>query len=215
MSYRRSTVLDAGASAGGPLRKSKSDRLLELGRQRREARWQGYRCIGDFQGGAYECEHVSPITKAACNIDSDVFVLLQDWSSERNLERRLDPGARDLGYTPSEPTNKRLAELLRAHFNLDLADVYATNMFPFVKPGTMTEGIPRHDLSRAAREFAIPQIEIVNPRLVVCLGLDTFSAMRQVLKAKPVRSLTEALASPVRIGGQTSGVRPTLGTMGR
>jgi len=87
--------------------------------------------------------------------------------------------------------------LLKSHFNLDLADTYGTNLFPFIKAGSLSSAIPIRDLERAAREFALPQIEIVEPKVVICLGLRTFNALRRVLGTEPFKNVAAAIASPI------------------
>jgi restriction system protein len=79
---------------------------------------------------------------------------------------------------------------------VELADVYGTNLFPFIKKGGMSSSIPMNDLIRAAKEFALPQIRIVRPKLIVCLGLNTFNALRIACKHPPVQRMNEAIASP-------------------
>ena len=61
----------------------------------------------------------------------------------------------------------------------------------------MSAYIPVADLKRAAQEFALPQIRIVQPSLVVCLGLATFSAIQRACGLKPSPRLAEAIASPL------------------
>lgn len=63
---------------------SKPARLLALAKLRQATRWPNYTSIGDYHGGIYECDLVSPFTKAAGIVDSEIMVLLQDWSSEKN-----------------------------------------------------------------------------------------------------------------------------------
>jgi hypothetical protein len=178
----------------------KPARLLSLARLRQATRWAGYRSIADYHGGVYECDFVSPYTKSAGNVDAEIMVLLQDWCSHESLSGPLDEAARDLGYTPSEPTNRNLARLLQATFGLSISDVYATNLFPFVKPRGMSEPILDSDLVRAAREFALPQIEIVNPSLVVCLGMVTFNALRVTCGLPVAENMDMALNSPFMAG---------------
>jgi hypothetical protein len=169
--------------------------LLALAQKRKTTSWPGYRQIGDFHDGAYECDFVSPYTKSAGNVDADIFVLLQDWSSDEAL-RDLDSDCVRYGLRRALPTNKRLVELLRSHFGVELKDIYATNLFPFIKRGGISNSIPMNDLVRAAQEFAFPQIQIVRPKLVVCLGLNTFNAIRAVYRHSPARRMDEAIASP-------------------
>jgi restriction system protein len=80
-----------------------------------------------------------------------------------------------------------------------MSEVYATNVFPFVKLGG-NSSIPHRDLVRAAREFALPQIEIVRPRLAVCLGKATFNAVAVAAGGRRAKSLAEAIASPFEFG---------------
>jgi len=60
--------------------------------------------------------------------------------------------------------------------------------------------IPLRHLRRAAEEFALPQIKIVCPKLVVCLGSDTFGAICLASGKKPSQTLASAIDSPFRLG---------------
>jgi len=176
---------------------SKREALLALAKKRQAARWSGFSCIGDYHDSVYECAFVSPYTKAAGCIDAEIVVMLQDWSSDGNLSGPVDHDAVKIGHTPTLATNRNLRRLLRSTFDVDLTDVYATNLFPFIKPGPMSGPIPHHDLVRAANEFALPQISIVDPVLVVCLGLATFNALRHAVGGLELSgSLGSAIESP-------------------
>ena len=90
----------------------KHSQLLELAQKRKRSRWNGYKCIGDYHGGVYECDYVSPYTKGAHNVDSDIMVILQDWSSDQRISGEPDQEGMKYGYTPSLGTNKNLIRLL-------------------------------------------------------------------------------------------------------
>jgi hypothetical protein len=80
------------------------------------------------------------------------------------------------------------------------ADVYATDVFVFIKPGKMGERIPSLDLKRSAEEYGIPQIRIINPNYVICIGSSTYNSIRSVcgLTYMPIkRSFSE---KPLEIG---------------
>jgi hypothetical protein len=66
----------------------KQRKLKLLARKRQRSRWKGYHCLGDYHGGIYECDHVSPYTKSAGNVDSEIMVMLQDWSSDAALRQK-------------------------------------------------------------------------------------------------------------------------------
>jgi uracil-DNA glycosylase len=178
----------------------KDARLRELTLLRKKTRWPGYKCIGDYHEGKYECHFVSPYTRSACNVDSEVMILLQDWSCDDVLSGPYLDARCTVGHDPNRGTNKRLKDLLCRHFGLELKDVYATNVFPFVKLGAISASIPLRDLVRAAREFALPQIEIVEPSLAVCLGKAVFDAVALAAGRRRTGSLAEAIASPFEIG---------------
>jgi uracil-DNA glycosylase len=129
------------------------------------------------------------------------MVFLQDWTSDESIRRGLDEDCVKLGYTPSLPTNRNLIRLLQLHFHVSLRDIYATNLFPFIKPRHMGSAIPRRDLVRAAAEFGLPQIQIVQPALVICLGLPTFNALREVCGHSRVYPMAAAIRSPFSLDG--------------
>ena len=82
------------------------------------------------------------------------------------------------GHDPGLRTNVKLKSLLHRYLGLRLENTYGTNLFPFIKQGHISARIPASDLARAAREFALPQIEIVNPRVVLALGRRTSDVLR-------------------------------------
>lgn len=87
--------------------------------------------IGDFHGGVYDCDHVSPWTKSADNPDAEVMIVGQDWASIEMLSGPIHPERVRLGYDPERSTNQNLQRLLRDHFSLAFGKTYATNAFPF------------------------------------------------------------------------------------
>jgi len=93
----------------------KTTRLFQLARKRQASRWPGYLPLVEYHNGAYECEFVSPYTKAAGNVDAAVMIVLQDWSSHDRLSGGLDADAIEHGHTPSLPTNRNLKRLLGVH----------------------------------------------------------------------------------------------------
>jgi restriction system protein len=207
---RELKALTAGAKKCGTI-EAKSEALQKLVRKRQSMgpsmRLGGYACIEDFHNGAYECkEYVSPWTKSGCNLDAVIMVVGQDWSSADALtgNGRPDPVRARLGYDPCSRTNKNLDRRLREHFALDRADCYLTNMFPFVKPGKKSaNNIRWGDMKRCAREFTLEEVRIVAPRLVLCLGLETFSAFSVAAGRKKPRNMEEAIKSSFEFEGST------------
>ena len=182
----------------------KTTALLALAWLRQSKRLEGYACIGDFHGGLYECDHVSPYTKSGPNVDAKIMVIGQDWASADALAASPpDLESAQLGYSPGLPTNRNLDDLLARHFDVDRSDCYLTNLFPFLKPGGMSAGIRRKDLVHCAKTFTLEEIRIVAPRIVICLGLETFLALRTAAGIKGSLKMAEAIASPFRFGNSS------------
>lgn len=198
---------------------NKATRLRDIALRRQATRWEGYGSIADYpegaDKGAYECDFVSPYTKSARNLDASLMLLLQDWASEDVLKGPVLPERVEHGHDPSRPTNRRLKELLRQHLKLELGEVFATNVFPFVKRGSMNATIPFRHLVRAAKDFAIPQIEIIGPRIAVCLGKAAYDAVaKAAVNQKRALTLDAAIGSRFLIGTTEVWCQAHTGTMG-
>jgi restriction system protein len=166
----------------------KERRLAALAQQRRSEVPAGYFCVSRFHDRKYDCDFVSPWTKSAHNVNAELMIVAQDWASEEFLNKPFDPKLAKLGYGEHLETNCGLFGLLEAHVGLEFGETYATNVFPFIKPKNMSASIRRPLLIDAARKYAVPQIEIVNPLMVICLGISTFDAIRAALSDRPERA---------------------------
>lgn len=161
---------------------AKQSALLSLARKRQADTLESYSLkYFHFRDFGCECDHVVPWTISASNVDADLMLIAQDWASEDFLtglsedERQVQ---RALGQFPALPTNQNIRSLLQEHMGLSFSDTYATDVFPFVKPGKMDARIPFRDLVRSAATYSLPQIEIVRPKMVLCLGSASFNAVR-------------------------------------
>lgn len=209
---------------GPTVNKKTNTALAPLVQKRRNANRHNYtrryKCIGDYHAGAYECDYVSPYTKCAANLNADIMVILQDWASDDYLAGPFDQNLNTFGRDPDIRTNINLDKLLCAHCKLAIGQIYATNLFPFVKFGEMTEKIPMGDLIKAAREFCVPQLRIVSPKIAVCLGLDCFNAMRAALTedgkpTPPIKNINEAIKKPFTYEKTTVFCQAHTGQLGR
>jgi uracil-DNA glycosylase len=120
---------------------------------------------------------ISPYTKGAHSLGG-IAVVLQDWASSNGLINADKPLINAYGRTPDLLTNKRLEKLLKVVFNLELAGVYVTNIYPFVKSGGMSSPLRIGLVREAARELAIPELQIVKPTLVLALGKNAEAILR-------------------------------------
>lgn len=140
----------------------------------------GYKQVGDFHGGVFDVNRrVSPWSTTAQNTESSVMLVGQDWSSDSHLSLPLEKNliTQKLGYDPRLKTNKNLKKLLFSTFGILFEDAYATNVFVFVKPGKMSSRIPSKLMNYSAVNYAIPEIRIVNPKIVICLGASTYNCL--------------------------------------
>lgn len=158
-----------------------------------------YRQIEDFHNRFYDVpEWLTPWTKSACNVDSNLMIIGQDWAADSLLLKAPDLSLRDLGYGKKVRTNVNLQELLHKALGFTFADIYATNAFVFVKSGGMNARIPLKDLCKSVEEYALRELEIVRPKLALCLGVSTFKAFRKALK-HPSITEKEICARPIYI----------------
>ena len=194
---------------------NKTKLLTELAHKRQQAKWDGFHQLAEYHNGIYECDFVSPYTKSAGNVDADIFILLQDWCSHEKLSGQICADSRDLGHTRSVPTNQNLKRLLQQHLGLKLDETYGTNLFPFIKKGDMSSSLPLKAMIRAAEEFALPQIEIVAPKIVICLGLNTFRALRIATGLGNVKNFEDAFNQPFEHHGSRIWLQAHTGRLGQ
>ena len=179
----------------------KAQAYKKLAKKRQTQCFEGYFNIGDYHDGAYECDHVSPYTKGAFNLDAEVMFFLQDWASDEWMRTPINPESFELGRSNKFPTNRNMEKWFKQHFNLEIEDTFGTNVFPFIKKGSMSAGIPDKDVKRAAIEFGAPMVDIVKPKVVIAFGLKTFNGLRTAAGLKPVSKLAEAISLPFLLNG--------------
>lgn len=194
---------------------TKEEQLLELAKMRQQNVPHGFKGIVEYHKGVYECDYVSPYTKTAKNVDAEIMLILQDWSCDENLSKPVDLDVVNLGRTPGLPTNKNLEVLLETHFGILLSDTYSTNLFPFIKPGKISAPIPFKYLREAAINFAIPQVQVVSPKVVVCLGLKVFNAICKELGRPIAKNLSTAISAHFHFGNTIIWAQSHPGGLGR
>lgn len=177
----------------------KKSALAELVTKRRSEQHAEYHHLHTYDDGYWNFDFVVPWTKSVCNLDAKLMIVGQDWASEDFLLKHNSDEKRDkrklTGQDEWLQTNRYLKELLKKHFDLEFSDVYATDVSIFIKPGTMSADIPMKDLLYCAEKYAVPQIEIIQPVMVLCLGAKTFKSVRCALGGKSI-SFKEACSPP-------------------
>jgi restriction system protein len=180
----------------------KKDALSNLILLRKQDKNPKYVALSDFDSGYYDGDWISPWSISACNLDADLMIVAQDWSSTETLEsqRWSDPALKEArrrcGHDADLATNRNLKALLKRHFELEFADTFATNVFVFIKRGKISAKIPAKDLTYCAETYTLPLIEIVRPHMVLCLGQDTFNAVQRALGDPPSKLKEASLSNP-------------------
>jgi uracil-DNA glycosylase len=144
----------------------------------------GWFLLRDVLNGRFdEDDHVVPWSRT-CDLDAEIMLIAQDWDSFDKISereeyhlRQIEQAGRDIGLT----TNWRIDDFLLRYFNLRYHQVFATDLFPFIKPTTNSK-FGKGWLSQCARDYAIPQIDIIGPRMVICLGNDAYSTIKDELE---------------------------------
>lgn len=150
---------------------------LALARERAATTFHPYKQPEEF--GYDFREWVSPYTKGA-HVLGTVALVLQDWASEDGLSCSTNPEIQAHGRLPRLRTNQTLETLLRTVLCRSLSDVYATNAFPFVKPGGMSGSLRKSDVLAVAHRFLHREIEIARPSLVLALGAVASYALQAI-----------------------------------
>jgi restriction system protein len=164
---------------------SKEDNLRALARIRKADRVIGYKTFGEYHGGRYDVnDFVVPWTISAHNYEADLLIMGQDWNSDGNLSGPFNQRQADTGQIAELASNRNLKTLLKDHCALSFCETYSTDAFPFVKMGTMSASIRWKDFICATEKYALPQIEIVRPKVVVALGSVTYNALRKLVGYK-------------------------------
>lgn len=128
--------------------------------------------VGDFGEDLDTDEYVTPYTKGSNNLCSDIMLVLHDWSSENELQKlKIGSDKRnevvEKGRDEGKPTNTRVKNLLSEYLGKELEEIYATNAFPFIKPGPMSNGIYPNQFQYCVRKYTVEEIKIVQPKVVI------------------------------------------------
>ena len=121
---------------------------------------------------------VSPYTKGAHCLHG-IAIVLQDWASAEWLRKVHRPEVQELGRDPTLRTNTRLEALLRKVLGIGLSEVYATNAFPFVKPGGMSAPLAQSVVDATVAEYTAHELRIASPRLVLAFGKLAANALQK------------------------------------
>lgn len=182
----------------------KLEDLKRLALLRKSDQLSGYINPADIFDGKYDAGFfVSPFTRSASNLNAEIMLIAQDWASVESLSKLDRQTSEELifkGYSEHLPTNRRLRFLLKEYLNVDFSDTYATNLFVFIKHGSISAKIKTSDLVYSAEKFTLREISIVKPRIVICLGATVFKIISRLVSNRAVL-LKNSLDAPLSYSG--------------
>lgn len=127
----------------------------------------------------FDTEHIGPWTAWQGRIDADVMVIAQDFGDERYFvaNKGMD--------TPSNPTNRALIKLLSIAGIAELCGdregfegtVFLTNVVLCLKQDGLQGEFSSAWANNCAKKFLLNQVQLVRPRIIVCLGVESFYAV--------------------------------------
>lgn len=170
----------------------------ELVQKRKAAEFPaGLQNPAQIAGGQFDCEQLGPWSLWQGNLDAGLLVLGQDWGDENYFVKNQ---GRD---TDDNPTNRSLRRLL-SHIGLDpgppsaplTQPLFFTNAVLGLKSGGMSTELKNIWLRHSSVHFTAPLIDIVQPRLIVTIGISAFKALRLIFPFLPYESMNGLLKYP-------------------
>ncbi len=193
----------------------KARRYLELVNERKECReckdsanpCRSLINPSECASGAFDSDEIGPWTRWHGNLNAELMVVGQDWGDVGWFKRE------EGRPTNTSTTNTTLIELIgSAGFNIGLprntsgkGTLFFTNAVLCMKQGGASDPVRDKWFRNCGTRFLRPLIELVQPKVVVCLGGKAYDAVLRAFDKKP-RKLREATEStePDQLPGSVS-----------
>lgn len=155
--------------------------------------------------GQYDTEHIGPWTGWHGSLDADLMVVGQDWGG---CEYFIDEKGVE---TDDNDTNTNL-QLLLASIGYEIGlpweprksdGLFFTNAVLCLKPGRLTGSVKAECFINCGVGFLKPQIELVQPKAVVTLGLLAYKAVMRAYGLRPQTSMRDAVLTTEVLGPST------------
>lgn len=182
--------------------------LVQARKECRECSALGLTNPSVCDGGEFDrdCNHVGAWSIWQGNLDASLMVVGQDWGD-------VSWHIRAKGYpTDTSTTNTTLLKLLRSigFDKLELPgktrtpDLFFTNAILCLKEGGAQSDIRPECFRNCGKRFLRPTIELVQPKVVVCLGAGAYRAVLGAWKIK-ARKLNDAVTDKQPVALSPSG----------
>ncbi len=148
--------------------------------------------------GIYDGDEIGPWTRWEGDLDASVMVVGQDWGDEQGFKRQkgLD--------SSNSSTNRTLRDLLASvGVRVDTptnqtqrVGVFFTNAILCLKQGGAQAHVRPQWFRNCGCHFLRPQIDLVHPKVVVCLGEQAYRAVLAAYDLRPSRFRDAVGAAP-------------------
>ena len=156
--------------------------------------------------GQYDTEHIGPWTQWQGSLDADLMVVGQDWggceyfidekgveTDDNDTNTNLQMLLASLGYEIGLPREPRKSD----------GRLFFTNAVLCLKPGRLTGSVRAGCFKNCGVDFLRPQIELVQPKAVVTLGLLAYQAVMRAYGRRPRTSMRDAVETIELLGPST------------
>ncbi len=138
--------------------------------------------------GVFDSSEIGPWTRWQGNLDASVMVIAQDWGDIATFQKQDG-----IEWDNSE-TNKVLQKLLTIiGIHIDppsrstgRGQLFFTNAILCLKKGGAQAAVDSHWFHNCGTRFLRPQIEIVKPTVVICLGQRSYETVLRAYDLKPL-----------------------------
>jgi uracil-DNA glycosylase len=151
-----------------------------------------------IRNGSLDAEEIGPWTRWLGDLNARVLVVGQDWGDQKAFERQ---GGLDL---PTSATNPMLRRLL-ASIGVDVPDVgvaaapagvFLTNAALCLKEQGCQGPVRYEWFETCGQSFLGPQIDLVQPKVVVCLGERAYRAVVSAYQLTAADSFRGSVEGP-------------------
>jgi DNA polymerase len=155
--------------------------------------------------GVYDSDHIGPWSQWHGSLDADLMIIGQDWGGR---EYYIDQQGVE---TDDNDTNRNLQTLL-ASIGYDIAlpcqprkrvKLFFTNAVLCLKPGRLTGSVKAACFKNCGIAFLRPQIDLIQPKAVVTLGLQAYKAVMRAYGRRPRQSMRDAIQTTEVLGSST------------
>jgi hypothetical protein len=129
-----------------------------------------------IEGGKYDTDHIGPWSAWKGDLDAEIVVVGKDWYPINGFIKQK--GVSD----PNKPTNKNLIKLLR-YIGIDPQKdkLFFTNSVLCMKEGeAANKKLEDSWIKNCSTKFLRPLLDLIEPKIVIALGEDAFSAITEV-----------------------------------